>query len=216
MPDMDAAPSVSSPQRLPTIVAGAAHRRIAALDRRQILDVTRRCLTELGYEATTIRRIASKLNCSVGSIYRFFQDKRSLLNAVAQSVFEPIATAAEAGVSVAECEQRYRHVASESGHIYRLMFWLACVDDESESHLPRVIARLIDTWTQQLGDLERARKRWVMLHGSVLLDDTAVIATPSQDHHEHRRVVISKLRPLPAPSTPSHATPAAGDDICLL
>ena len=48
------------------------------LGRRRILDATQRCLCQEGYDATTIRRIASQLGCAIGSIYRYFADKHEL------------------------------------------------------------------------------------------------------------------------------------------
>ena len=53
----------------------------AVLSRGQILDATETCLAELGYDGTTIRAIAKRLDCAVGTIYRYFRDKRSLLTA---------------------------------------------------------------------------------------------------------------------------------------
>ncbi len=42
-----------------------------------ILDATEACLQEHGYDGTTIRRIAGRLECAVGTIYRHFTDKRA-------------------------------------------------------------------------------------------------------------------------------------------
>lgn len=154
-----------------------------ALSRRQIMDVTARCLREEGYDATTIRRIAAILDCAVGSIYRYFHDKRDLLDAVSQAALAPAADAAEAGAAMAETARLYHRLADRDPAMYRLMFWLTTVrngwgESASQSHepppppappLPKVIERIIAAWADQLGDLPRARRCWVTLHGGIML-----------------------------------------------
>ena len=64
---------------MPIIDAPTDGRTPTHLSRDQILDATGRCLASRGYDATTIRTIAGVLDCAVGSIYRYFRDKRELL-----------------------------------------------------------------------------------------------------------------------------------------
>jgi len=141
------------------------------LSRQQILETTARCLTEEGYDATTIRRIAAKLDCAVGSIYRYFRDKRDLLDVVAQSALEPVALKVEAGAPVESSARQYHKIASSDLAMYRLMFWVHTVGaTEPDADVqPQVIRRIIAGWTQRLGDESLARRSWMTLHGGITL-----------------------------------------------
>ena len=166
----------------------------------------------MGYDATTIRRIAAELDCAVGSIYRFFSGKRQLLYAVTQRDLEVVADQAQSGVAIEQCERHYREQVARAPQSYRLMFWLACADSAAEPLIPHVIDRIVDGWTRSTGDPESARARWSALHGSLMFDRPVRVA-------DHKSTVIAQLRPLPPQSTPDHAEPAASamdEDVCLL
>src|SRR4051812_46315046 len=96
------------------------------LSREQILAATSQCLQKEGYDATTIRKIASLLNCAVGSIYRYFRDKHELLSIVTQQVLDPVVAATESGSSMEGSVRLYHRIVTQSPESYRLMFWLAC------------------------------------------------------------------------------------------
>lgn len=145
-------------------------RKIAHLDRAQILDATEACLNEDGYDGTTIRRIAKRLNCAVGSIYRYFTDKRQLLAAVTQRRFDPVLTASEAGLALDQVLRMYGRIAQEQPEQYLLMFWLASVGHAQPGrHLPPMIEKLISLWSERLGDVRRAELQWAQLHGDLML-----------------------------------------------
>src|SRR5690349_21722567 len=93
------------------------------LSREQILAATSRCLYQEGYDATTIRKIASLLNCAVGSIYRYFRDKHELLSIVTQQALEPVAAAIESGQDQEQALRLYHQIVTQSPETYRLMFW---------------------------------------------------------------------------------------------
>lgn len=97
------------------------------LSRDQIITATAQCLRESGYDATTIRRIASMLGCAVGSIYRYFADKRDLLLAVAEASLGPATRLIEAGGSVEASARLYLEHARRDPALYHLAFWLARV-----------------------------------------------------------------------------------------
>ena len=98
----------------------------AQLSRTQILEATFFCLREEGYEATTIRRIAKRLDCAIGSIYRYFKDKRDLLSAVTQELLQPVVVGLENGSPIDRSIGMYCRLATGDAEAYRLMFWLAC------------------------------------------------------------------------------------------
>jgi AcrR family transcriptional regulator len=140
------------------------------LSRAQILHATAICLAESGYDGTTIRRIAKQLNCAVGSIYRYFDDKRSLLDAVTQARFEPVAQVAE--VSAERSAALYAHAAADEPQQYRLMFWLASVGQpDGTPGLPPVVSKIIDAWADKMGDRRKAERFWSHLHGRIMLGE---------------------------------------------
>ena len=159
-----AATSTAAPRPVSTVP-----RTPTQLSRQQILEATAACLLDLGYDGTTIRRIAKQLDCAVGSIYRYFDDKRALLAAVVQGRFEPIIDEIERGLPVRAVAASYIDVATEQPELYRLMFWLACVGQTTHGNtLPRVICRVIDGWAQQLDDPAAAAAFWNQLHGEIM------------------------------------------------
>ena len=155
------------------------------LSRTQILLATVHVLREDGYDATTIRRIASRLDCAVGSIYRYFRDKRDLLAAVTEQMLHPVAEALKDGEGFFASVQRYHTLATQHAETYRLMFWVAHqVFDRTEAEarlgasivpastptvagasVPGVVREIIDGWAALLGDAKRAERCWALIHG---------------------------------------------------
>lgn len=158
----------------------------AQLSREQILEVTLGCLREQGYDDTTIRRIAGRLRCAVGSIYRYFVDKRELLLATTQQILEPVLQGLEQGGSFEQSVQRYARIARDDVEPYRLMFWLASVPQSDKAigspasaesptsmlpHLlPPIVLDIVDQWAERLGDRDRALRTWGVLHGLLVAD----------------------------------------------
>lgn len=138
------------------------------LSRAQILDATESCLREFGYDATTIRRIAGRLGCAIGSIYRYFPNKRAILSAVIQRWFEPVELEVRKRAPVWRTARMYGQIAAAEPEQYRLMFWLTSVAD-ARSALPLVVSKIIEGWAQQLGSPRTAQRLWAQLHGCVML-----------------------------------------------
>jgi AcrR family transcriptional regulator len=144
------------------------------LSREQILDATAACLQEFGYDGTTIRRIAKQLDCAVGSIYRYFDDKRALLAAVVQRRFEPVVQRIEAQAPPQDVADLYAQIASEQPELYRLMFWLSSIGKTTHTNtLPTVVRGVIDGWAAQLDDRPAAEHFWSQLHGAIMQGRTA-------------------------------------------
>jgi AcrR family transcriptional regulator len=145
-------------------------RPVAHLSRVQILDATLQCLLDAGYDGTTIRQIARRLDCAVGSIYRYFKDKRDLLGTVTQRQFEPIMRQIEAGETLERTFEHYVRVACREPELYRLMFWVNSVGQTQHgASPPPVIAQLIDSWAAQMDDRDQAQQCWAQLHGYMML-----------------------------------------------
>ncbi|MEM8782646.1 MAG: TetR/AcrR family transcriptional regulator [Planctomycetota bacterium] len=147
-------------------------RHSATLDRDQILAATAECLDDVGLDKTTIRSIAKRLNCAVGSIYRYYTDKHELLEAVCEQRFVAVVDAIQAGQTPDQTARLYHAAASARPEQYRLMFWLASVgrSPEQPAQLPGVIATVVAGWARQLDDPNAARCRWALLHGQLMLD----------------------------------------------
>ncbi|MAE62891.1 MAG: hypothetical protein CMJ18_01350 [Phycisphaeraceae bacterium] len=181
------------------------------LSRAQILEATATCFLRWGYDATTIRRIASELECAVGTIYRYFRDKRELLYEMTQQVLEPTARAADLGRTVDACKALYRRQAEAAPQMYRLMFWLACVvespADSGIAPLPAMVTRIIRAWSARIG-ADRARQQWAQLHAGILAGIDLHTGSEVQAPPPGPRV--ADLTPLPPQSTPDHAAPSDG------
>lgn len=139
------------------------------LSREQILNATEACLQELGYDGTTIRRIAKQLDCAVGSIYRYFDDKRALLAAVVQRRFEPVLERIEHGAPADASANLYAQIASEQPELYRLMFWLSSIGKPTQANaLPDVVQQIIESWSTQFSDARVAQSFWSQVHGAIM------------------------------------------------
>lgn len=69
-----------------------AERKKAEL-RREIIDAAFDCFTETGYHATGIADIAAKLGIGHGTFYRYFENKRDIVDHVINDLFERLALA---------------------------------------------------------------------------------------------------------------------------
>ncbi|BAM02952.1 TetR/AcrR family transcriptional regulator [Phycisphaera mikurensis] len=145
------------------------------LDPEAVLRATAEVLDEKGFHGTTIRVIASRLDCAVGSIYRHFTDKNQLLDAVVQGRFTPVAEAAEAGAPLEATTRAFVAAAARRPEQYRLMFWLSTLGRGANepAAMPPVLRRLLAAWSDhgQCGDAEAACGHWGGLHGRLLLGE---------------------------------------------
>ncbi len=180
------------------------------------------------------------LGCAVGSIYRYFKDKRQLLDAVTQQRLESVAKLVEANAEFDLTIREYHQCATRGVQEYRLMFWLACVGQPPAAAaqtadgatpaapplpplppLPQVVQKIIDGWARRLGDADAARQAWALLHGSITLGRTA-----DECVRAVRALVEESAAPTPiAPSddadddhdvAPPIARPPATEDVVLL
>ncbi|MEX0778038.1 MAG: TetR/AcrR family transcriptional regulator [Phycisphaeraceae bacterium] len=222
----------------------AAHAPLAFLSREQILRATAHCLAHEGYDGTTIRRIVAELNCAVGSIYRYFRDKRELLSAVTQDRFVPVVDAIDSGAPLDQTLALYHEIATADPVAYRLMFWLASMQAsavptaraaQDGAAVPDVVEQIIDGWARQLDDRRAAEQHWIMAHGSIILHrptagDLSRRATnnpqPSRASLPPSTPVVIEVPQEPAAPPPPRAEPALQrspvahdpdeEDLCLL
>lgn len=158
--------------------AAAIHAPVGFLSRQHILEATEACFVETGYDGTTIRAIAARLGCSVGSIYRYFADKNELLIACAERIFTPVLRDLEIGAPVEQSMRSYAEQVRRNDQMYRLVFFLVT----HRGGVPQPVKQIIDIWTQRLDDARRARQLWSQLHGQLMLggsDSASPVETPA-------------------------------------
>ncbi|MBI1373474.1 MAG: TetR family transcriptional regulator [Phycisphaera sp.] len=182
---------------------------VGFLSRQHILEATEACFDEVGYDGTTIRAISGRLGCSVGSIYRYFEDKRDLLLACASRVLQPVLDGAEAGASIEASVQTYVSCATERDEMYRLLFWLACVSERSDG-VPAPVAKIIASWTGLLSKRGIAEHLWTLLHGLIMLglDQQTILDRVLGDGSGEATSETAKTGDV-APTSPTPPTPGA-------
>lgn len=183
--------------------AGARRIPSGLLSRKQIIEAADRCLRTHGYDGTTIRAIAGLLGCAVGSIYRYFPDKRQLILALAHEILTPVLIdLQESQVSLAHSIRDYLNRAAAQKELYHLWFWLHNAGRDSLSPIPDCVSLIIDHWAALIGDFNGARDLWINLHGRILLnlEDASSEAPPIP-----ARFTRSASQPSQAPDVP--ATP---------
>lgn len=176
------------------------------LSRWHVLEAAMACFEAEGYERVTIRAIAGRLGCSVGSIYRYFEDKQALLRACGGEAMRPAVEAAEDGsVGIEVAVAAYVAAATRRSELYRLAVWLGGERDR----LPEAVGRVLAGWTIKLGETRLAEQRWASVHGMICLgagDRAASVGAPA-DHAASERS--------PAPSA-ERRTVSEMEDVTLL
>lgn len=160
--------------------------------RREILDAARPLFVGNGYEATSIRAIATKAGCSPGILYHYFEDKQSIL---AELVAETFAILGARLIAIRQddspvmdrfrrCLRTYIAFGLEHPHHYTLLFMKPRNWDENQKVLDVFMTQGMETFgclqmlsTQAIesGELrpvlqdgnELAQSLWVAVHGLV-------------------------------------------------
>lgn len=110
--------------------------------REEILQAAKELFLELGYEATTIRRIADRVGVSAPALYLYFQDKEQMMLALCDQTFAVlIDSIAEIENTVTDARERIRRF----GEAY-LKFGLAHPDEYKliflGTNIPEAIRKL--------------------------------------------------------------------------
>jgi AcrR family transcriptional regulator len=156
------------------------------LSREHVLQATEACFDQAGYDGTTIRAIARQLGCAVGSLYRYFDDKRALLTAMAEQKLAPVIEQLDTGqTDFAGSLNLYLEQVDQNPEAYRLLFWLAAVQQPRSPSPPEPVRQVIDHWANLLGDQSLAAKRWALMHGLIMLDQSADLITDAVNRLGH-------------------------------
>lgn len=104
--------------------------------RAEILDAAKRLFLTEGFEHTTIRRIAAAVGVSAATLYVYFPDKDSILQAIAESTFEALLGCLTASQQQAATDlDRFR-----AGLAAYIEFGLAHPDEYRLTFLAKMIA----------------------------------------------------------------------------
>lgn len=83
--------SSSIPARMTTQIQTAGRRQDGSEGQREIIAVAQKLFTTIGYRKTTVADIAAELGMSPANVYRFFDSKKSINEAVAELLLDGIA-----------------------------------------------------------------------------------------------------------------------------
>jgi AcrR family transcriptional regulator len=96
--------------------------------RAETLTAARKLIQEEGYQGLTIRKLATRMECSPMALYSYFADKQALLSALALEGFEKVAKRFDSTVhrdpltAVSRVLLDYIAYAEENPHEYRILF----------------------------------------------------------------------------------------------
>lgn len=155
--------------------------------RKQILDTAEVLFAKSGYEAVSLRAIATEVGCSPMTLYRYFDNKEHLFDTIRCLAFERFAAAQQKAASnVTEPMEKvralgaaYSRFADDHPNAFRLMFEfqqtdpspaLVAAGERSFNAIRAATADAIDAGFLS-GDADAlAHLFWASIHGVVTLD----------------------------------------------
>lgn len=158
--------------------------------RKRILDAAMKMFLEDGYDKTSIRHIAEKIEYSPATIYLYFRDKDELLYEVQKEAFEKLtvafrkeATSADPLVRLKEIAHSYINFGMNNLELYDLMFIIRAPMNVVEEHqvwdngsdafeyLLKCLVECMEEKLIRFNDLTvAALSVWSMSHGLVSLN----------------------------------------------
>jgi AcrR family transcriptional regulator len=166
-----------------------------------------------GVEGVTMRQIASELDCSSTTAYRYFRNKEEILVAVRASAFnrfsEVIENATRSGPdprkAARKVGQAYLDFALEHSDAYRLMFDISQADVSRHAELAEALARarrsmvayvaplihegILRGDTQALGQM-----LWATAHGLVMLRLSGIVTDDAELRQLHETTMSALVR----------------------
>lgn len=155
--------------------------------RKLIIDAAMEMFIEVGYDKTSIRSIADKIEYSPATIYLYYKDKDELLYEVQAEAFDRLhkhfvkeVTATDPMERLEQLLYAYLHFGIEHQDLYDLMFILrspmkAVEEDESWPNCDEAYSFLIDTVKECMDKLRytdpmiAATSLWSLGHGIISL-----------------------------------------------
>ncbi len=167
-----------------------------AARREEILLAGFQCLAAVGFEATTLQKVAARAGLAVGTIYLYFDDKDALFEAIAelnqQRTEERLDQLASASDPLAAIEELIGEAfAGRNGRLELELFARATKDEE----IGKWVKALVSQWEEALATVIRRARRagqidkgphakalardvFALLNGAIMLE----MLNPSSDH----------------------------------
>ena len=144
------------------------------LSRDQYLDAAEALFDQKGVKGVTVRAIANKLGCAVGTTYRYFKDVDSLMADASDRIFERSINHIDipgqnlsntaATEAVRRSTRLYIESAQERIQLYRYAFWLAEIRGQT---IPAPVTKLIALWAAATSNRPTAELRWDVVHSMI-------------------------------------------------
>ena len=139
---------------------------MALARREEILVCAREVVESEGPEALTMRRLADRLGIQAPSLYKHVREKRELEAELAALAFEELGTALAPAADFGALARGYRAWAVRHAHLYGL-----ATERLPPGAAPEALeAPLVSRFLAVVGDPDRARAAWALVHGLVELE----------------------------------------------
>lgn len=167
--------------------------------RQDIICQSWKIITEEGWQALSIRKIADAIQYSVPMIYKHFENKEAIIEYFSKEGFQllgdkmkvEMGTQTEAELQLKNIAQAYWHFAAQYTQHYRIMFGLGippCEAINSNKEMAETSSIMLDTIAKIIPQAVEADKYlklktfWSMLHGFIaieLLSNKEIQAEPT-------------------------------------
>jgi AcrR family transcriptional regulator len=166
-----------------------------------------------GVEGVTMRQIATELNCSSTTAYRYFTNKEEILAAVRASAFSRFCEVIEDATSSSpdprqsarNVGQAYLDFALEHPDAYRMMFDISQAEVTVYAELADALARarrsmvayvvpLIHAGIFRGGEQALGQMLWAAAHGLVMLRLSGIVTSDSELRQLHESTMSALVR----------------------
>ncbi len=181
--------------------------------RERIIEAATEVFAEEGYEKTSIRNIAERIEYSPGTIYLYFKDKNEVLFAIHKVGFDLLRQAMFPLQAIANPLERlhaigevYMRFSMEHPQHYNLMFVLMAPMEVLEEHKPwhsgEEAFAFLENTVQECIDKgmihatsakDYAFYSWAFLHGLVMLNNSCRVRVMEQSDEENQDMMQRAL-----------------------
>lgn len=181
--------------------------------RERIIEAATEVFAEDGYEKTSIRNIAERIEYSPGTIYLYFKDKNEVLFAVHKVGFDllrqemfPLQAIADPLERLRAIGEVYMRFSMEHPQHYNLMFVLMAPMEVLEAHKPwhsgQEAFAFLENTVQECIDQglihatsakDYAFFSWAFLHGLVMLNNSCRVRVMEQSETENQDMLQRAL-----------------------
>lgn len=148
-----------------------------------------------GWDGLSMRTLAKRLGLTVSSLYRYYPEKDSLEQAMAEVAARELRILLE-NLSLPEAASVYRTFANSRPALFSLLFKPNCPrQGEPFKELWNIFLRVVSTVTETPDDTDAAVAVWSFLHGFAVLEQSGQFG-PSGPKEGFERGVAALLKGL--------------------